>query len=180
MPIAQEKKKCSTGPFSSGLTVVSVCLYHTHSWWYCPYCPFNHQSLTWRVWARVDNDNHFASFFAKKWLQTIIVFCKKNDVIIAIIVIFLCPPTAHCLLYVPLSPLQPSVPLLAVCPPPRYSVPSMPSAPNGPLLPLRRSVKPLRPSIPSTALYPLYDPLFPQQPSVLSSTLIPSMALRLL
>jgi hypothetical protein len=25
----------------------------------------------------VDNDNHFASFFAKKWLQTIIVFREK-------------------------------------------------------------------------------------------------------
>ncbi len=27
--------------------------------------------------CRVDNDNHFASFFAKKWLQTIIVFREK-------------------------------------------------------------------------------------------------------
>jgi hypothetical protein len=31
---------------------------------------------------KVDNDNRFASFFAKKWLQTIIVFREKNDVII--------------------------------------------------------------------------------------------------
>jgi hypothetical protein len=30
-----------------------------------------------RIWLRVDNDNHFASFFAKKWLQTIIVFREK-------------------------------------------------------------------------------------------------------
>jgi hypothetical protein len=27
--------------------------------------------------TRVDNDNHFASFFAKTWLQTIIVFREK-------------------------------------------------------------------------------------------------------
>jgi hypothetical protein len=37
--------------------------------------------------GRVDNDNHFASFFAKKGLQTVIVFARKNYVIIAIIVI---------------------------------------------------------------------------------------------
>jgi hypothetical protein len=28
--------------------------------------------------ARVDNDNHFASFFLKKWLQTIIVILRKT------------------------------------------------------------------------------------------------------
>jgi hypothetical protein len=29
------------------------------------------------VGTRVDNDNHFASFFAKKGLQTMIVFREK-------------------------------------------------------------------------------------------------------
>jgi hypothetical protein len=46
-------------------------------------CPFGGQSRqghrykSSRFHLRVDNDNHFASFFAKKWLQTIIVFCEK-------------------------------------------------------------------------------------------------------
>ncbi len=30
------------------------------------------------LFYRVDNDNRFASFFAKKWLQTIIVFREKT------------------------------------------------------------------------------------------------------
>ncbi len=39
------------------------------------------------VMSRVDNDIHFASFFAKNRLQTIIVFHEKNYVIITILVI---------------------------------------------------------------------------------------------
>jgi hypothetical protein len=45
------------------------------------------QDFKGRVAARVDNDNHFAPFFAKKGLEKIIAFREKNYVIIAIIII---------------------------------------------------------------------------------------------
>ncbi len=107
--------------------------------------------------VRVDNDNHFASFFAKKWLQTIIVFREKwreyrdnryfvknkKLAIIAKLLLLkvdhLVPSTALYSLYAPLSPLRPSVPSAALCP-------------------LYGPLSPLRPSVPSTALCPLSGP----------------------
>ncbi len=38
---------------------------------------FKNQSSKGRAETRVDNDNHFVSFFAKKGLQMIIVFREK-------------------------------------------------------------------------------------------------------
>jgi hypothetical protein len=56
--------------------------------------------------------------------------------------------TALCLLYSPLSPLWPSVPL-------------RPSFPSTALCPLYGPLSPLWPSVPSTALCSLYGPLSP-------------------
>ncbi len=106
------------------------------------------KKINYRVQTMVNNDNHFASFSSKKWLQTIIVFYEKkklhdyhdnryftkntsalsslHDLVPygallplrpfiplrpSVLSAGLCPSTAHCPLYGPLSPLQPSVPL---------------------------------------------------------------------
>ncbi len=110
--------------------------------------------------------------FTKRFVETPVLqrthYTKVKSHVISLTT--LCPSTSLCLLYGPLSPLRPSLPLCGpLLPTSRPLLPVRPFVPSAALCPLYGPLSPLRPSVSSTALCPLYDPLSPLRPSIPST-----------